>query len=48
MSDDRQGLKPNAIAFLALCNEYCSAVEHAAETDRDEFLATMLRLLPRL
>ena len=48
MSEDRQGLKPNAIAFIALCNEYCAAVEHAAETGRDEFLAAMLRLLPRL
>lgn len=41
-------LNPNALAFLALCNEYCAAAENARETDRSEFVATMLRLLPRL
>lgn len=48
MSENRQGLNPNAIAFIALCNEYCAAVEHAAETGRETFLDAMLRLLPRL
>lgn len=42
------GLKPNQLAFLALSNEYCSALENAAESDPDEFNDTMLRLLPRL
>ena len=41
-------LTPNALAFLALCNEYCVATENAREAERDEFVATMLRLLPRL
>lgn len=38
----------NAITFIGLCNEYCVAVENARETDRDEFVSLMLRLLPRL
>ena len=42
------GLSPNQLAFLALANEYCVALEHASETDPDEFTDAMLRLLPRL
>lgn len=41
-------LTPNALAFLALCNEYCVAAENAREAERSDFVATMLRLLPRL
>lgn len=41
-------LTPNALAFIALSNEYCMAVETARETAREDFIATMLRLLPRL
>lgn len=43
-----QTLTPNTLAFMALCNEYCSAVEHASETQRTDFIDTMLRLLPRI
>lgn len=38
----------NALAFMALCNEYCQALENARETDRNEFVKNMLRLLPRI
>ncbi len=41
-------LNPNAISFIGLCNEYCVALENAAETERDEFIDAMLRLLPRI
>lgn len=41
-------LNTNAIAFIALCNEYCQAIENARESERDEFIANILRLLPRL
>lgn len=41
-------LNTNAIAFIGLCNEFCIAVEHAPESERDEFIDSMLRLLPRL
>lgn len=41
-------LNTNAIAFIGLCNEYCTTVENARETDRSDFTDTMLRLLPRI
>ena len=41
-------LQPNALAFIALCNEYCHAIENARESGRGEFIGSMLRLLPRL
>jgi hypothetical protein len=41
-------LTTNALAFIGLCNEYCSAIENARETTKDEFIPSMLRLLPRL
>lgn len=41
-------LAPNSLAFIALCNEYCHAVENAREAEAHEFVNNMLRLLPRL
>ena len=41
-------LNNNTLAFIALCNEYCVAVENARESERSEFIAEMLRLLPRI
>lgn len=41
-------LSPNSLAFIALTNEYCQTVEKAIEMDRDEFVARMLKLLPRV
>lgn len=41
-------ISPNTLAFIALSNEYCRAIENAPETERDDFLAAMTRLLPRL
>lgn len=41
-------MNTNAIAFIGLCNEYCTALETAAETERGAFVDKMLRLLPRL
>lgn len=41
-------LSNNTLAFIALCNEYCSALEHAAMTPPSDFVDEMLRLLPRL
>ncbi len=38
----------NALAFTALCNEYCSALENAVGTEPRDFMAEMLRLLPRI
>lgn len=42
-------LTPNELAFIALANEYCHALEHVNEcASRDQFVAQMLKLLPRL
>lgn len=41
-------LTPNQLTVIALCNEYCYALENVAETDRDSLIASMLRLLPRI
>lgn len=45
---EKTSLTPNALAFIGLCNEYCATIENARETERDEFVESMLRLLPRL
>lgn len=41
-------LSNNQLAFLALSNEYCQAIESASETERGDFVASMLKLLPRI
>lgn len=41
-------LSPNSLAFIALCNEYCAAMENAATMEPLQFAKTMLRLLPRI
>ena len=41
-------LSPNSLAFIALANEYCSAIEKAPEFDKPDFLVQMLKLLPRI
>lgn len=38
----------NTLAFTALCNEYCAALENAATAEPRAFVAEMLRLLPRI
>lgn len=41
-------LNNNSLAFIALCNEYCAALENARDAERSDFLATMAKLLPRI
>ena len=41
-------LSPNSLSFIALANEYCNAIEGVAGNERDEFVASMLKLLPRI
>ncbi len=42
-------LSPNSLALIALAVEYCKRVEDAPNfDDRDDFIASMLKLLPRL
>lgn len=38
----------NTLAFIALCNEYCAALENASAAEPRAFIADMLRLLPRI
>ncbi len=45
---ETNSLNTNSIAFIGLCNEYCTAVENARESSRNDFIGTMLRLLPRI
>ena len=46
---EENSLSPNTLAFIALANEYCHAVENVFQyEDRTAFLAEMLKLLPRL
>lgn len=41
-------LSRNTLSFLGLAAEYCNAVENAPRMEREEFVALMLRLLPRI
>lgn len=41
-------LSPNSLAFIALCNEFCFAVENVGDTAPADFVANMVRLLPRI
>ena len=41
-------LAPNSLAFIALSNEFCSAVENALELEKEDFVAKMLKMLPRI
>ncbi|MDE6037603.1 MAG: DUF5063 domain-containing protein, partial [Duncaniella sp.] len=42
-------LSPNSLAFVALSNEYCAAIENARQAaDPHAFVAEMLRLLTRI
>ena len=42
-------MTPNELAFIALANEFCHALEHSSECEsRDQFVAQMLKLLPRV
>ena len=45
---DPEKLTPNTLSFIALCNEYCEAMEHAAEYMPHGFVEKMVRLLPRI
>jgi len=41
-------LTPNSLAFIALANEFCQAIENASGSTPASFTTTMTRLLPRL
>lgn len=41
-------LNSNTIAFIGLANEYCTALENCREVERNDFITSMLKMLPRL
>lgn len=41
-------LTPNSIAFIGLCNEFMQAVGNTEQSEPDDFVKEMLRLLPRI
>ncbi|MEF9924139.1 MAG: DUF5063 domain-containing protein [Muribaculaceae bacterium] len=41
-------LSTNSIAFIALANEYCNEIETTREIERETFIFSLLKLLPRL
>lgn len=46
--DRTSAISPNALSLIGLCNEYCTALGQAQQTDKNDFITTMLRLLPRI
>lgn len=46
--ENKSKLSPNALAFIGLSNEFCHTAEDAANREREEFVAAMTRLLPRI
>lgn len=46
--DNSTKLRTNSIAFIGLANEYCNQIENAREAERDAFINSMLKILPRL
>ncbi|MDE7387573.1 MAG: DUF5063 domain-containing protein [Muribaculaceae bacterium] len=46
--EQKSVLNTNSIAFIGLCNEYCMALENCREAEHEEFVESMLKLLPRL
>lgn len=46
---DTTNLTPNSLAFIALANEYCHALENVFEYEESRaFITEMLKLLPRI
>lgn len=48
IKEENTTLTPGQLSFIGLSNEYCQSIESVRETTREEFIANMLRLLPRL
>lgn len=48
MMEEPKIVNTNSIAFIGLAQEYCATLENAVNMEREEFIASMLHLLPRL
>lgn len=45
---DETQLSRNSLMLVAMTNEYCHDIEHALDTEREEFVSKMLKILPRI
>ncbi len=45
---DNPSIDRNTLSFIGLATEFCSSLEQAPTLEKEDFIATMLRLLPRL
>lgn len=41
-------LSPNSLAFIAMSNEYCHTLENIFDFEKEELVAKMLKMLPRI
>lgn len=41
-------LSRNSLSLIAMANEYCHEIESVLDKEREEFVTTMLKLLPRI
>ena len=41
-------LSRNSLSLIAMANEYCHEIEVALDKEREDFVTTMLKLLPRI
>lgn len=46
--NNQEKLSPNSLSFIALTNEYCNTIESVMNLDREQLVASMLKLLPRI
>lgn len=46
--NNKESLSTNSLAFIALANEYCQAIENPFELEKDGFVDKMLKMLPRI
>ena len=45
---DKNILSRNSLSLIAMANEYCHEIEAALDKEREDFVTTMLKLLPRI
>lgn len=48
MSEDFEKLSTNSIAFIGLASEYCHTIDNVREAEPEQFVDSMLKLLPRI
>lgn len=46
--NEHNTISNNTLTVIALTNEYCHDIEHSSDITRDQFMAQMLKLIPRI